>query len=647
MKKLSWGLILAMLMAIFSFQNALVLGAGEGQVSDKKIEITFAVGDSVLTINGEKVTVQTPYVVDGVTLVPVRVITEAFGAQVDWDNDTQTATVTYSEVTIKLTIGNKIATINGMPNELLAAPELTNDTTMLPLRFITESFGADVAYEPETEKITVVKEITQSNSIKDYAMILKRSTKEKVGDSYLKWSMKRTPDFKLRHRSFDGYMNLFASEEAGSIITLIIQQPPKDETIDDYLEDLRKAGENATTIELKKDTTKGGTPYAHIQFKTKDTYVDYRTFVTDGLLFNLSANVPLEKGTKGFEVLCELLDTFECLYKGSEAEDLSDVDSSNMHTFVAKDFGLKVSIPGNYRDLSKTNTTNEFRFALPSDYMEYTLSSVRIGFFSAERDKNYKTYAEKDRESNRAMLNPELCEVSEIRPMTVDNKAALYYESTVNLDNRSEYDKDVFIDCGDYWCNISITVQNDSASKELMNKILSSVTIGEIDKEKVGKVIRSKSGDQEEIYKSFRHDALKLSVEAPNTWLCQTPATAMILYDDNTGRDVAVSSFPKSNLQGGTLSDYVNYVKENVGGKPNITMISRSVESKRELGQNMLKFTFKEKNDNDRSLTGISTIYFFEDGNTVYSIQTYTPEYLNGEKTKEIFEKIISSFMVG
>ena len=140
---------------------------------------------------------------------------------------------------------------------------------------------------------------------------------------------------------------------------------------------------------------------------------------------------------------------------------------------------------------------------------------------------------------------------------------------------------------------------------------------------------------------------MKLSVEAPNTWLCQTPATAMILYDDNTGRDVAVSSFPKSNLQGGTLSDYVNYVKENVGGKPNITMISRSVESKRELGQNMLKFTFKEKNDNDRSLTGISTIYFFEDGNTVYSIQTYTPEYLNGEKTKEIFEKIISSFKVG
>ena len=61
----------------------------------------------------------------------------------------------------------------------------------------------------------------------------------------------------------------------------------------------------------------------------------------------------------------------------------------------------------------------------------------------------------------------------------------------------------------------------------------------------------------------------------------------------------------------------------------------------------MLKFTFKEKNDNDRSLTGISTIYFFEDGNTVYSIQTYTPEYLNGEKTKEIFEKIITSFKVG
>lgn len=49
----------------------------------QKVEISFKVGDSTLMINGSPVTVQTPYVAgEGTTLVPLRVISEAFGAVV-------------------------------------------------------------------------------------------------------------------------------------------------------------------------------------------------------------------------------------------------------------------------------------------------------------------------------------------------------------------------------------------------------------------------------------------------------------------------------------------------------------------------------------------------------------------------------------
>lgn len=49
------------------------------------VEISFKIGDDTLTINGQSVKTEKPYVYGvGVTLVPVRVITESFGAMVDW-----------------------------------------------------------------------------------------------------------------------------------------------------------------------------------------------------------------------------------------------------------------------------------------------------------------------------------------------------------------------------------------------------------------------------------------------------------------------------------------------------------------------------------------------------------------------------------
>ncbi len=123
---------------------------------DDYVEIFFKVGDSTLNINGEDVTVETPYVVgEGVTLVPVRVITEAFGASVDWDGAERKVTLTTDEKKIELWIGKIEASINRETLTLLSAPEISNNVTMVPLRFISEGFGAEVSYDNKTKQITV------------------------------------------------------------------------------------------------------------------------------------------------------------------------------------------------------------------------------------------------------------------------------------------------------------------------------------------------------------------------------------------------------------------------------------------------------------------------------------------------------------
>ncbi len=127
--------------------------------SVKLVNISFAVGEDKLTINDKKVTVRTPYLVNDTILVPVRVITEAFGAKVGWEGESQTVSIDASGMAIKLTIGSKNATVNGKNEVLLAAAELATDTTMVPLRFISETFGAEVTYDDNTQKIGVFKRV--------------------------------------------------------------------------------------------------------------------------------------------------------------------------------------------------------------------------------------------------------------------------------------------------------------------------------------------------------------------------------------------------------------------------------------------------------------------------------------------------------
>ena len=123
----------------------------------QNVEISFCIGDSILSINGNKVEVEAPYIAgEGVTLVPLRVISEAFGAEVNWDGETKTVTISHNDNNISVQIDNNTALVNGENKTLEEAPELTeNGITMLPLRFISEELGATVGYEHETQAISV------------------------------------------------------------------------------------------------------------------------------------------------------------------------------------------------------------------------------------------------------------------------------------------------------------------------------------------------------------------------------------------------------------------------------------------------------------------------------------------------------------
>jgi len=102
-------------------------------------------------------------VVNGVTLVPLRFISESMCAEVHYENPT--IIITYEGDVFKLTVGEKSVTKNGEAmDDLLGAPVVKDGVTLVPLRFIAEAFGAKVQYA--NGKVTVDSPAVMYNGTK-------------------------------------------------------------------------------------------------------------------------------------------------------------------------------------------------------------------------------------------------------------------------------------------------------------------------------------------------------------------------------------------------------------------------------------------------------------------------------------------------
>lgn len=122
---------------------------------EKNIKISFVIGENKVSMNDEEIEVTASYIVDDTTLVPLRVISEGLGADVDWDESENTITVEKDGNVISLQIGSTTATINGKAYALPAAAEIKDDTAMVPIRFIAEALNANVVWDKDTMKVTV------------------------------------------------------------------------------------------------------------------------------------------------------------------------------------------------------------------------------------------------------------------------------------------------------------------------------------------------------------------------------------------------------------------------------------------------------------------------------------------------------------
>lgn len=125
------------------------------------IRLILAIGSGQANLNGYFLELDAPpFIQNGRTLVPLRFISEALGAQVSWNPYTQQITIRGDWTEIVLTVGSNIALVNGEPVEIDApvilkgAPEWR---TYVPFRFICEALGAEVTWDPVTRTVRITR----------------------------------------------------------------------------------------------------------------------------------------------------------------------------------------------------------------------------------------------------------------------------------------------------------------------------------------------------------------------------------------------------------------------------------------------------------------------------------------------------------
>jgi hypothetical protein len=107
-------------------------------------------------LNGQELSFEVPPVIENSrTLVPLRAIFEAMGADVQWNSSTQTATATKGSITVVLALNSTSPTINGVVYPLDTAAKIVNNRTLAPLRFVGEAFGGTVKWIEATRTITI------------------------------------------------------------------------------------------------------------------------------------------------------------------------------------------------------------------------------------------------------------------------------------------------------------------------------------------------------------------------------------------------------------------------------------------------------------------------------------------------------------
>ncbi len=123
-------------------------------------QIKLRIGSPLMNIKGQKIEIDpgrgtVPMIYNDRTYLPIRALIESLGGKVGWQDENQEVSISLGDKSIKLSVGNEKAYVNGNETINKDCPMISNDRVLVPVRFITENLGFQVDWNPNKAEVII------------------------------------------------------------------------------------------------------------------------------------------------------------------------------------------------------------------------------------------------------------------------------------------------------------------------------------------------------------------------------------------------------------------------------------------------------------------------------------------------------------
>lgn len=615
-------------MLLFSV-NIFAADSSTDNKTSTKITVAFTAGNGVYIVNEKVVKAEASTTVNGKVFVPVKVITDALNADLTVDLKKKTAVINYNGVEIKLTEKKLEATVAGKSVKADAAPYIKNSSFMASISFLADTFGADMTNK--SGQVSFIKEIANPNSIKDFGTLIKKTTKDKIGDSYYNWSMLLPDDLELEYRNFSGTDNYFIAQDGSYEVALYLYDADENSNLDNVENFMFEWTKNYTLIDYKRDSING---LDFVEFIYKDNNWTYRkrVFITKEREYQFIIYT-LNDDDYSSEKYQNIIDSLTFKFpKDKSSEDLSDVKADGYRTYQDTRLKWSMNIIPYWREVKDDNIQNNIVF-----YGEGSeLASVSV--FSLEKGETLDSVTQQKIKDRTDAMNPELFKITNQESTTVNGISCnkIYY--SVSLYDQAYTGCDVIIVDKNYKYILNSMIPakeyTKSSKRNMLQGMLNSFKFAELDTKTVGKLL-----DRNKVILSNNTrniDQTMYSVKLPFNWIEDDENTNDTQYYYKGSLGLSVSVFKELRL-GDVVRFYDDKFKKSAS--EDLKLVSRTTIT--EKGTTCYKYVvvFKENNSEFAS-----TIYVFQKGNNVFYVSLLCENIYYGPTNTDILNKIWESF---
>ncbi|TQR35595.1 copper amine oxidase N-terminal domain-containing protein [Brevibacillus brevis] len=630
MVKKDWKMICAITALTVSLAGTQVAWANTPP--EQNVVVKLKVNTSSAKVNGVDTPVEEPYFSQGTTMVPLSLLTSAFGVTLQYDNETQLIELIYKTKSVKLKAGRKEVWINGKAVTLTASPETKNGKTMVPLTLITQGLGLTIAIDAKTNDVSILGTKQEDTPQKDSSLDSDVG-KTMIGDSYYRWSMKYPTGMIQENQSFQGNYVLFKdAKEASYLLDIYIAtNQPENLSGNGLLARLTDMTENS--ILSKEYIANDKQPYARLTTKSSDGSMNEERayqkgsniyYVTLSSMKEADFRNPVKYGTYK-----SLLDSFTLNFPTDEksVKDLSTVEG-NYRWYTNDDFALKVKVPAEWTP----DYSNDMYFE-SDEGREW----MQIKITSKEKDLTLDAWVKDHEKRNREEVNENYIKVNpEVGSSTIAGEAAKEQENSY-LDGKTWFtQQNLFFVKGNYKYWISIVYMKDQPSEEvadLMRTIKQSLSIDTAKMNpSLGEIMDDDRIDKNKTVIIKDKDAT-FSLELPEYWQETRELDGGRSYQFNGG---------DFNFQIGQGN--LNEVKD---------IFIKAIENNK-----TIKYTFKENKETTlagnpahklliQGTDGVTrfekTLYFVQKGNKTFTMYWSLSEFARTKTMEERIQKVVDS----